>query len=101
MTTNPFIYNVPVPPDSFIGRQPEIERVLGQIAHPARSSSAVSGDPRIGKTSLLHYLRVPEVHEQWGLSSTWCHFLYLDCQSVLPFSEAVKSTDKDAPAVMA
>ncbi len=60
---------------------------MDQLANPARGSSAVSGDPCIGKTSLLHYLCEPQVSERWGLSPSWCHFLYLDCHSIVPFSE--------------
>jgi hypothetical protein len=85
---NPFIYNVPVPPNRFIGRVSEVDQILGQLANPARGSIAISGDPRIGKTSLLHYLCEPRVREAWGLSPTWCHFLYQDCHSIVPFSEA-------------
>ncbi len=89
MKHNPFVYNVPVPADRFIGRTQQIDQILGQIAHPARISSAIYGDPRVGKTSLLHHLpRLPEEREAWGLSPTWCHFLYLDGHSIVPFSEA-------------
>ena len=85
---SPFIFNAPVPPHRFIGRRPQLEQIMGQLTGPARVSSAISGDPRVGKTSLLHHLCAPQVHKKWGLSSEWCHFLYIDCHSIVPFSEA-------------
>lgn len=85
---DPFIYKVPVAPQKFIGRYYEVDQILGSLASPARTSVAISGDPRVGKTSLLHYLRTPEARESWALSSTWCHFVYLDCHTLMPFQEA-------------
>jgi tetratricopeptide (TPR) repeat protein len=83
-----FIYRRPVPPSHFIGREREVAGILSQLANPSRGSSAISGDPRIGKTSLLHYVCEPQVREVWGLSSAWCHCLYLHCHNIIPFSEA-------------
>lgn len=88
-STSPFVYNTPVPPDMFVGRTQEIDQILGHLANPARINSAVFGDPHVGKTSLLHYLvRRPEMWAQWGLAPTWCHVIYVNCHSLLPFSEA-------------
>ncbi|MCB0194623.1 MAG: protein kinase [Anaerolineae bacterium] len=84
---NPFIYNAPVPPQKFIGRYQEVDQILGSLANPARTSVAISGDPRVGKTSLLHYLRMEEAQEGMGLSPSWCHFIYLDCHTIMPFRE--------------
>lgn len=84
---NPFIYNAPVPPAKFIGRYIEVDYILGSLANPARTSITISGDPRVGKTSLLHYLRQPEAQAGWGLSPDWCHFIYLDCHNIIPFQE--------------
>jgi len=84
---NPFVYNAPVAADRFIGRTNEVDQILSQLANQARVSCAVSGDPRVGKTSLLHYVRQEPVREAWGLSSSWCHVIYLDCHSIIPFSE--------------
>jgi hypothetical protein len=83
-----FIHSGPVPPSHFIGRELEADRILSQLVSPGRGSSAISGDPRVGKTSLLHYLCEPRVREGWGLSPSWCHFLYVDCQSIAPYDEA-------------
>lgn len=82
-----FNYNAPVAADRFIGRTNESDQILSQLANQARVSSAVSGDPRVGKTSLLHYVRQEKVRQAWGLSSSWCHVIYLDCHSIIPFSE--------------
>jgi hypothetical protein len=83
---NPFIYNVPVPPEKFVGRSRQIAQILDQLT-VARVSSAISGDPRVGKTSLLHFLSTPHVHEAHGISAEWCHFIYVDCHNIVPFSE--------------
>lgn len=84
---NPFIYNAPVAPERFIGREREVDQILSQLANRARVSTAISGDPRVGKTSLLHYLGEDRLRTEWGLSSDWCHLIYLDCHSIAPFSE--------------
>ena len=88
VTPASFVHGSPVPSSHFIGRRREVDQILSQLANPARGSSAISGDPRVGKTSLLHYLREPHVRETWGLAPSWCHFLYLDAHSVVPFTEA-------------
>ncbi len=86
---SPFIDGGPVPPSHFVGRTREVGQILGQLANPARSCSAISGDPRVGKTSLLHYLlRMPHIRGVWGLAPNWCHFVYIDCQNIASFSEA-------------
>jgi hypothetical protein len=77
----------PVPPSHFVGRKREVSFILSQLANPARGSIAISGDPLIGKTSLLHYLCEPKVSEAWGLLPGWCHFIHLDCHTIVPCSE--------------
>jgi 3',5'-cyclic AMP phosphodiesterase CpdA/cellulose biosynthesis protein BcsQ len=83
---NPFIAGGPVPPERFIGREREINAVLDSLASPAHGSAAVSGEARIGKTSLLHYISSPEIAEKWGLSPKKCTFILVDSQSIVPFS---------------
>ena len=52
---NPFFCGNPVPPDQFIGRRREVHRIAGRIANRGQST-AIVGEPRSGKTSLLLYL---------------------------------------------
>jgi hypothetical protein len=62
---NPFIYGDPVPPEKFYGRQQAILEVknrigaIGQSPHFVNASQSVNivGLRRIGKTSLLRYIR--------------------------------------------
>ena len=83
---NPFIVGSPVPPKHFIGREKEARDILDRLVNPARGSTAVSGEALIGKTSLLHYISSPEVAREWGLSSEKCMFIFMDSQSIAPFS---------------
>ena len=57
--SNPFFYGNPVSPDQFIGRRQELRRITNRIVNQGQST-AVVGEPRIGKTSLLLYLAAPE-----------------------------------------
>ncbi len=59
MQLNPFISGNPVSQPHFINRKKEIRRVVGRILNHGQSS-AIVGEPRSGKTSLLQYLSAPE-----------------------------------------
>ena len=83
---NPFIFSGPVPPTHFVGREREVRMIFDQIASPARGSVGISGDRRIGKTSLLQYVCDPTIIESWGLSLDEYIFVYLDCQSIGSFT---------------
>lgn len=72
---NPFVYGRPVPPDRFIGHQPAIEFCRKRLAGQPAMSIAINGERRIGKTSLLHYLREYAADETWGQYRC----LFLDC----------------------
>lgn len=81
--SNPFTPYSPVSPACFAGREREVQGILDHLAGAARGSSAISGERRIGRTSLLHYLtdrlsRAP-LQEQFLP-------LYVDCQSIPRFS---------------
>jgi len=84
---NPFIVGSPVPPELFIGRKREVGIILDRIANPAHGSTAVSGEVRIGKTSLLHYISSPEVAKKWGLPPEQCTFIFVDSHAIVPFSQ--------------
>ena len=83
---NPFIVGGPVPPERFIGREKEVKDILDRLVNPAHGSTAVSGEVRIGKTSLLHYISSPSVTEKCGLLPGKCTFIFMDSQTLAPFS---------------
>lgn len=51
---NPFVYGRPVEGENFLGRQKELVRVLNRLRN--KESTAIIGDPHIGKTSFLRRL---------------------------------------------
>ena len=57
---NPFFYGNPVPLSLFLDRRRELRRITGRIVNQGQST-AIVGEPRSGKTSLLLYLKAPEV----------------------------------------
>jgi len=76
---NPFITGPPVSAPKFIGRREQVNIILSQLANPdSRGSSALSGERRIGKTSLLHYITSPEVAESFDLPPDRFTFLSVD-----------------------
>lgn len=83
---NPFIVGSPVPPERFIGREKEVETILDRLVNPAHGSTAVSGEAQIGKTSLLHYISTLEIAEKWELLPEKCTFIFMDSQTIAPFS---------------
>jgi hypothetical protein len=84
---NPFIFGSPVPPERFIGREEEVKAILDRLVSPAPSSTAVSGEARIGKTSLLHYISSLEIAAKWRLPPEKCTFIFVDSQTIVPFSQ--------------
>lgn len=81
--SNPFTPYSPVSPAYFVGREREVQEILDHVASAARGSSAISGERRIGRTSLLHYLT-----ERLSEASLLEQFLplYADCQSIPRFT---------------
>ena len=51
MIASPFIYGRPVRPGEFLNREPELSTIFNRLRHG--ESTAVVGEPHIGKTSLL------------------------------------------------
>lgn len=75
-----FIYGNPVPPEEFIGRRRELHRVASRLAHHGQSS-AIVGEHRTGKTSLLAYLMSPAGKSYvQRLTAAPLDFVYLDAQ---------------------
>jgi serine/threonine protein kinase len=83
---NPFICGGPVPQTYFTGREREVRMIFDRIASPARGCVAISGGPRMGKTSLLQYICNPNVIQSWGLSLDEYFFVYFDCPSIGSFT---------------
>ncbi|MFB0536140.1 MAG: protein kinase [Anaerolineae bacterium] len=83
---NPFICGGPVPSSHFVGREREVKTIFDAIANPAPGSVAISGDPRMGKTSLLQYICDPTIIERWSLSEDKYVLLFLDCGSTGDFT---------------
>ncbi len=60
---SPFVSGKPVQPAGFIGRQAEVHALFSRIAN--LESTALVGEPHIGKSSLLLYLADPATREKW------------------------------------
>lgn len=82
MNRNPFIFGSPVPPSSFHGRAETVHFILDRLYGTSRSSIALWGDQRVGKTSLLHYLTQPTLRQAWLGDPSTHQMVFLDCQSV-------------------
>jgi hypothetical protein len=86
--SNPFFYGNPVPPDQFIDRRKELRRIIGRILNQGQST-AVVGEPRSGKTSLLDYLAAPEARQLYDACEKRLVFSYLDAHTLSgKFSQA-------------
>jgi DNA-binding CsgD family transcriptional regulator len=79
MKANPFTYGNPITDASrFVGRARQIEQVYSRLRNTEFESSALVGERRIGKTSLLYHLADPNVRRAHGLDPQRYHFLYAD-----------------------
>ncbi len=77
---NPFFYGNPVSTDQFIGRRQEIRRITSRIINLGQST-AVVGEWRTGKTSLLLYLAAPETRtDLYGADSEHLLFAFVDAE---------------------
>ncbi len=80
LSMNPFIYGDPVPTEKFYGRQQAKLEVKNRIGAIAAQSVNIVGLRRIGKTSLLRYIRAnptefihPESQPVNSQQSEMCH----------------------------
>jgi hypothetical protein len=74
---NPYIFSRAVRPDEFIGRKNELRRLVSRIA--TGQSTAVVGQPHVGKTSILNYILDETTRvENFGDRFDNCVFSYLD-----------------------
>jgi hypothetical protein len=77
-----FLYGNPVPPEQFVGRRRELRHVSSRIAFHGQST-AIIGEPRCGKTSLLNYLASDRGRDEvQKLSSVRLVFSYLDAHTL-------------------
>lgn len=73
----PFVYSRAVRPDEFLNRRGVLRRLLGRLG--TGQSTALLGQPKIGKTSLLNYLLDEERRQAMvGDGLDHCLFSYLD-----------------------
>jgi hypothetical protein len=79
--SNPFSYGNPVPPNQFIDRRRELRRVVGRLVNQGQST-AIVGEPRSGKTSLLECLAAPEARQLYSACEKRLVFSYLDAQTL-------------------
>ena len=80
----PFYYGDSLPPEAFLGRERLVKKISGRIKN-GRQSSALIGEPRIGKTSLLRCLEARQNDpDLFGKVTTHLTFSYIDAQS-LPY----------------
>jgi hypothetical protein len=86
MTENPFAPHLPASPRDFVDRDREVELIFGHISAVQRGSVAVNSALGLGKTSLLRYIADPEVAAAHGATAPRVAILYVDIQSVTPFS---------------
>ena len=73
---NPFIYGKPVPIGRFFGRQSEASTVISRLRNG--ESTAIVGEPHIGKTSLLKYIVDDRTRREWTAQFERCAFVDFD-----------------------
>jgi len=78
--SNPFFYGDPIPPKLFVGRDRELRRIINRII--TGQSTAIIGEPRSGKTSLLLYLAEPTLCQtHYDTHGEQLLFSFLDVQT--------------------
>ena len=79
--SNPFYNRGPIRDTAFFfDRQAEVQRALGDLMQG--QSIAVIGQRKIGKTSFLHHISLPETLAQQGIPSDQYLFAFIDCQGL-------------------
>jgi len=80
--SNPFFYGNPVAPDQFFGRRREVRRIVNRLVNWGQST-AIVGEPRTGRTSLLLYLSAEETRKDlYGIEEGRLLFSFLDAQTL-------------------
>jgi hypothetical protein len=84
MSDNPFTFGNPIrDPARFFGRQDELRQVASRLLASVHESTAVVGERRSGKTSLLLHLSHPLVMERLGLDAQHYCLVYIDFQGLV------------------
>jgi hypothetical protein len=75
---NPFLYGKPVPTGRFFGRQGQVGTLFSRLYNG--ESTAIVGEPHIGKTSLLKYIADEDTRREWIAQAFAQHvFIDFDC----------------------
>ncbi len=64
-------------PDHFVGRENAIQTVFARISNS--ESTAIVGDPHIGKSSLLNYIADEHIKSEWLERAVQFCFIEIDC----------------------
>lgn len=80
MTTNPFIYGKPVTYSAkFSGRKSELNRIYNKFQQLC--SVSIVGERRVGKSSLLRLITLPEFRQQFEIGEEFA-LCFADLQGV-------------------
>jgi class 3 adenylate cyclase len=78
---NPYLNRVMIPhPGLFIGRRALARRIMGRLSGSRPQSLSIVGERRIGKSSLLNFLRSPTARAAGLESPETCLFVLVDLQ---------------------
>jgi len=83
---NPFVVGRPLSPAEFVGRERELRNIFSAVL--SHNPISISGERRMGKTSLLHQVASPEGWRKYGADASQAFIIYIDCQAFAPFSPA-------------
>ncbi len=83
---NPFYVGGAVPPEYFVGRQPEINSAFDAIYK--HEHLAIYGSHGMGKSSLLRFLAWPKTWQAYGCNSADAFIVFLNCAEIQPFTSA-------------
>lgn len=84
MSANPFTFGNPIrDPSRFYGRDNEVRQIASRLLSSGHESTSVVGERRLGKTSLLYYLKDPQVAEQLGFTPDRYCLIYIDFQGLV------------------
>jgi class 3 adenylate cyclase len=78
---NPYLNRVMIPrPEMFFGREALVRRIMGRLSGETTQSISLVGERRVGKSSLLNYLRAARTRVAHLEQPDSCLFLLIDFQ---------------------